>query len=83
MAMTSLDKPMMDIMDNKKVLWRSWRHFQAFEEPFSDKFNKENLVYLSADSDNVITELEEGKTYIIGAIVDKNRHKVICICKCI
>ncbi|QKX57388.1 uncharacterized protein TRUGW13939_04500 [Talaromyces rugulosus] len=36
------------------------------------------IVYLSSDSSETLTELKPYSTYIIGGLVDKNRHKGIC-----
>ncbi|KAJ5725873.1 uncharacterized protein N7483_007230 [Penicillium malachiteum] len=36
------------------------------------------IIYLSSDSENTLTELKPYNTYIIGGLVDKNRHKAVC-----
>lgn len=40
---------------------------------------RETVVYLTADSEEELTELKEGESYIIGGIVDHNRYKVSMI----
>ncbi|EFA10600.1 tRNA methyltransferase 10 homolog A [Tribolium castaneum] len=47
-------------------------------QDYLDIFTKEKLVYLSSESDKVITELQQDKVYIIGGLVDHNFHKGIC-----
>lgn len=54
-----------------------WTRVEHTESSWSDlPLEKDSLVYLTADSPEVLEELEEGKVYIIGGIVDRNRHKV-------
>jgi len=38
--------------------------------------SKDNIIYLTADSSEELSELKEGETYIIGGICDHNRYKV-------
>lgn len=54
--------------------FKSWplRHSA---EPISTLLAPSDLVYLSADATAVIDKLEAGKSYVVGAFVDKNRHK--------
>ncbi len=36
-------------------------------------------MYLTADSPNELETVDTGKVYVIGGIVDRNRHKCICL----
>ncbi|KAI4260924.1 MAG: hypothetical protein LQ352_000079 [Teloschistes flavicans] len=38
----------------------------------------QEVVYLTSDSPDILTELKPYTTYVIGGLVDKNRHKGIC-----
>jgi tRNA (guanine9-N1)-methyltransferase len=43
---------------------------------FRSRAPQTSVVYLTADSPEVLEELKEGETYIIGGICDHNRYKV-------
>ncbi|EKV19237.1 tRNA (guanine-N1-)-methyltransferase [Penicillium digitatum] len=49
-----------------------------FAEQTDAKPEDGEIVYLSSDSENTLTELKPYSTYIVGALVDKNRHKAVC-----
>ena len=36
------------------------------------------IVYLSSESPDTLTELKPYSTYVVGGLVDKNRHKGVC-----
>ena len=56
--------------------WLVAKEEKPYIEAFKDR--KEDLVYLTADSENVIESFDPKKIYIIGGIVDRNRHKGLC-----
>ena len=54
--------------------YRNWdAHFHA--EDYDAALPKDKVVYLSSESENVLSDLEPEKYYVIGGLVDHNAHK--------
>ncbi|KAI3718583.1 hypothetical protein L6452_19460 [Arctium lappa] len=53
--------------------------------PYINTFEsqKEHLVYLTADSETMLSELDPDKIYIVGGLVDRNRWKGITMKKAV
>lgn len=54
--------------------YQNW-DIKITEDSFLNIFKTEQIVYLTSDSDTVLTELDKDAVYIIGGLVDHNHHK--------
>ncbi len=59
--------------------WMIEKENRPYIEALKDQ--KENLVYLTADAETVLEELDPKKIYIVGGLVDRNRWKGITMKK--
>ncbi|PRP78224.1 RNA (guanine-9-)-methyltransferase domain-containing protein [Planoprotostelium fungivorum] len=73
MAFTSFNGRLADQLK----LHNGFSHWKIDMHPehFSKVYPLEKTVYLTAESDTVLQDIESDKHYVIGGIVDKNRHK--------
>ncbi|CAB1432946.1 unnamed protein product [Pleuronectes platessa] len=75
--LTSLGGQLKQGMDEKDKGWVNWKDVTIKTEHYSEVVAKEDLVYLTSDSPNVLEELDQKKAYVIGGLVDHNHHKGI------
>ncbi|XP_042257391.1 RNA (guanine-9-)-methyltransferase domain-containing protein 2 [Thunnus maccoyii] len=75
--LTSLGGQLKQSMDAKDKGWVNWKDITISTEHYSEVVTKEELVYLTSDSPNVLEELDPKKAYVIGGLVDHNHHKGI------
>lgn len=84
LTISSFNKNLKKRFDKSVETYVNWNGVEFKENSTLKEMLGEDLsdyVYLTADTDEVVLELESGKTYIIGGIVDKNRHKRLCVNK--
>ncbi|XP_023838222.1 tRNA methyltransferase 10 homolog A isoform X2 [Salvelinus sp. IW2-2015] len=75
--LTSLGGQLKQNMDKTDEGWVNWKDITVKAEAYHEVVAKEQLVYLTSDSPNVLTELDDTKAYVIGGLVDHNHHKGI------
>lgn len=75
--LTSHKGQLKQIMNEINKGWVNWKDVHIKPDPFHEIMSKEDLVYLTSDSPNVLQALDEAKAYVIGGLVDHNHHKGI------
>jgi tRNA (guanine9-N1)-methyltransferase len=80
LSISSLNKGLLERFDvAMKGQYKKWKDVIVSQKDFElSDTEKENCIYLSSDSSEVIEELQDHTTYIIGGIVDKGRYKNLC-----
>ncbi|KNZ76052.1 tRNA (guanine-N(1)-)-methyltransferase [Termitomyces sp. J132] len=65
--------------------YKRWTNTEWWPESYerltvgSQENIRHNIIYLTADSEEELTELKPEETYIIGGICDHNRYKNLCL----
>lgn len=69
-------------LKHKQVGWAAW-HVVYQAEGLATGFSvpAHRVVYLTADGDEELADLRDDEMYVIGGLVDHNRHKGICLQK--
>ena len=79
LILTSITGAMKEAFDKQIPSRHSWIVTET-PQSYSEMFEKEKdkLIYLTAEAEDEIQVLEKDKIYVVGGIVDKNRHKGLC-----
>ncbi|KAH6559942.1 hypothetical protein BASA62_000096 [Batrachochytrium salamandrivorans] len=78
LAVTSFTPTLQSLMTQRTSSYLQWKDMEFHPQPYSELFDPASCVYLTADSPNVLLELDQTKVYVVGGIVDRNRHKSLC-----
>ncbi|XP_022081262.1 tRNA methyltransferase 10 homolog A-like [Acanthaster planci] len=65
------------ISDQVITGYKSWDVHWKTDGPEA-AFGRDNIVYLTSESPNLLTELQTDKVYVIGGLVDHNHYKGHC-----
>ncbi|KAF7637948.1 SAM-dependent MTase TRM10-type domain-containing protein [Meloidogyne graminicola] len=60
--------------------YSNW-NVNIFNQSLNELWSTEKIIYLTADSDNLLETLNENKIYVIGGLLDHNHYKGICLKK--
>ncbi|KAL0225209.1 hypothetical protein RCL1_003121 [Eukaryota sp. TZLM3-RCL] len=75
LCFSSFNGQFLEAMDRYRPTHVNWKVFKS-SEPFnseSARCHRQKVVYLTADSPNVLTDIEKNTGYVVGVIVDRNR----------
>lgn len=72
LALTSLGGATEAKLTDGHENWPVLHEARSYLEVFPDR---ERLIYLSSESDTALDELQPGVAYVVGGLVDHNRHK--------
>ena len=88
--LTSVDDAFREYLFKKCTGYENWKltispsHFTEFIRLAKENSQTQvpsKICYLSADSENDITSLDQDTFYVIGALVDRNRYPNLCLDK--
>uniref|UniRef100_A0A0M3J5D4 tRNA (guanine(9)-N(1))-methyltransferase n=1 Tax=Anisakis simplex TaxID=6269 RepID=A0A0M3J5D4_ANISI len=65
-------------MFNSNPTYSNWDiHFET--KSLCEVFKKDDIVYLTADSENILENLDSSRVYVIGGLLDHNSLKGYCL----